>query len=685
MDSRTFLDGLNASEIQVECLVRGLSPTDSNSQIELNNLLVTEQTNKEIRPKSSHVISLPEIEIETCKGKSLELNNLSDRLGQNPTIDESWVLFTRSKHWRDRAERISNTFGNIMDINSIASSIRRVMNWQIKRINDVRAQQKGHAPEQTNTAPQPSFAPTINSSPNASSDKVVIENFQSVSSSQVANKNVVNPLCGTLPKNPSQLQGNILNSIFPPNPHLNSILLNNQNNQSQVYRQVPPIPNYRNDYCVNQPPNQVNIPNLRSHVNYENLDLGLPQANPPIGQAVNLRGPFAGQEFKLRQKWNIAYDGSNSKNVRDFIYRLETLATDDGYPLANLTRILHMFLSDKANDWFWVYKQSYPNTTWVEMRAAIIAYFSRFDSEDETREQIIRRFQGVKESFSDFSLEIQKLNGRLGRRLSEREILHRLFHNMHPALRNATLGYQAQILSVEDLRILCSRFEQLWGETSFDPKRNYEPQFRRRLGINEVQGDVLSSENLYGLNQHGDNYASRSCCGCSCSQKPPLIYDNNPHCNAIQSNFQPVSNNLYGQSISLPQYPQESTSNPFYNPAQYNDPGTIVDSRGRECVEISEISDQNKFKAPSRSMLVICWNCHDLGHIYPDCTQPLLHQFCFGCGVHGVIKPNCNICKNKKNQGNLSTGGVNQRGQSRSNQTSNNLNSNQTGQQMLNK
>lgn len=133
-----------------------------------------------------------------------------------------------------------------------------------------------------------------------------------------------------------------------------------------------------------------------------------------------------------------------------------------------------MFLLDKTSDWYWVYEQDNPGTTWVRMRAAMLAYFSRSDFDEETREKLVKRVQGSRESFSNFSLDIHKLNCRWVNRLSERDILHRLFNNMHLALCNSMMTYFQHVHSFEDSRMVCSRFEKLWNQTGFDPRNSFE-------------------------------------------------------------------------------------------------------------------------------------------------------------------------------------------------------------------
>lgn len=141
-------------------------------------------------------------------------------------------------------------------------------------------------------------------------------------------------------------------------------------------------------------------------------------------------------------------------------------------------------------DWFWEFKQTNSNATWFDVRIGILRYFCPDESEEQTKEMIIRKLQGAKESFSDFALDIQKLNGRLRNRLSDIEMMERLYQNMIPAtsmhLRNVILASKSRINSIEELRMLCQRYERMWAQTGYDPRNfSYTTQRRRHL-VNEM-------------------------------------------------------------------------------------------------------------------------------------------------------------------------------------------------------
>lgn len=49
-----------------------------------------------------------------------------------------------------------------------------------------------------------------------------------------------------------------------------------------------------------------------------------------------------------------------------------------------------------------------------------------------------------------------------------------------------------------------------------------------------------------------------------------------------------------------------------------------------------------------------CWN-YDENHRYHYCDIPIDKEFCFGCGMKGLLKPNCPTC-NPINSGNYQEG-----------------------------
>lgn len=609
MDVNKFLERLNSAELEIEYYLRGLSSQQRDAKSFLIKAILAENDDKTKMPRFSHISpnSDPTVEIETCRMKSDECNAVLDQLETEPPIEQVYSNLSRTKHYRDRADRIVNTFTSIRDvadITNIASSLRRVTNRYIKILNDYSKKQEVTAMNtETNFGSSACALSTENTGSNTAESEPQTSSEQSVTSI----KEVIAPQPGNLNLGNTSISTSGSRQSSGTTPKIPNQNQAHANNNTDVLRDLDPkiiqaIAEVFAKMQINQPINKppVNepvleipflpLPNQRQNDNQnQRRDENLGNQQYPQFQVV--QRDFTHQ---LRQRWNLSFDGE-SGDVKDFVYRLEVMARDDRIPDETLARCLHMFLSGKASDWYWVYKQNTPNAVWPRMRDAIVSYFSSYESEDETREMIIRRYQGPKETFSDFALEIQKLNGRLRRRLTEQELIIRLCQNMNPALRNVTLAYQVNIQRIEELRVICQRFEKMWSQTGYDPRGFSDASWRRRPTVNELE---YPAEKTYSLPENSSD---------------------------VQ---------FYQEAVR-----PSSTGN--YENSPTNDPRLDVSALN---------APQRRDFGPERRNYVICWNCKDIGHIYIDCTQDLLHKFCFGCGRENVRKPDCYNCQKKMSE-----------------------------------
>lgn len=53
----------------------------------------------------------------------------------------------------------------------------------------------------------------------------------------------------------------------------------------------------------------------------------------------------------------------------------------------------------------------------------------------------------------------------------------------------------------------------------------------------------------------------------------------------------------------------------------------------------------------NRNDLSLCWNCHDIGHVFSQCPHPQMAVFCFTCGTRGVITVTCPKCSGNLQRG----------------------------------
>lgn len=626
MDVVKFLEGLTAPEIEIECFVRGLNMQQSGCKELLAQAFIAEEQDRKKKPLLSHIPqqSNPETEIEMCRAKSAELNLQMTVLGPDPPLESLCLALCRAKHYKDRADRIINTFGNIEDINAVASSLRRIVNHYFRIINDKSKQSLPPSlpPVESNVDLNQSFITQKSPESLKLHSKSNAENSTDISQNKSAGGgSIVKPTSGSqqfgaIPKfktrpiqnltNPRdsdfKLSSNDENILQTADPNLilaiAEIMAKVQIAQNDIVdqenRRLSSISENQNKYknpnerLVSKNDgfdNRQRVSHLHSHQSQvhnqpEQAEYLLHSRTPMHND--NIQRDLT---YRLKQRWNISFDGSDSSNVKDFIYRFETLARDDGIPEASLVRCLHMFLSNKAHDWYWVYKQNTPLATWIEIRDALIAYFTSYESEDETREMIIRRFQGSKEAFADFALDIQKLNGRLQCKLSEPQLINRLCLNMNPALRNVTLSHQANFRTIEDLRVICQRYEKMWSQTGYDPRNFIDPvrhELRRRPKINELDD---GTETQYSRET--------------------------------------------GQFLNESDATEVMIQNEIIAAVQ-------------QAQHISTDAERREY--------VICWNCKEIGHTFFDCNEDITRKFCFGCGRENVRKPDCFNCQKRKSE-----------------------------------
>lgn len=120
--------------------------------------------------------------------------------------------------------------------------------------------------------------------------------------------------------------------------------------------------------------------------------------------------------------------------------------------------------------------------------------FSSPEAERETRRQIQqRRCQGTSESFNCFVLEMESLNGRLVNGFDEEELINLVRENMSPVLHSVTLTLE--IHSIWQLRAVCQKYEILWSQSGFDPRKqvNTNRSHTASKFVSEIENNQTSN------------------------------------------------------------------------------------------------------------------------------------------------------------------------------------------------
>ena len=150
MESKTLWDSLSPEELEVEYTVRGMSSTQVGVEKKLLESIQKECQNSSLKPKISHITANPEVELDNISQQSIELDKALD-LAENSPHSEKRKLLVRILHWRDRAQRLINSFPNLQGTSIIINSLERLsryINRDLKKVESVsETQKKGAVPK----------------------------------------------------------------------------------------------------------------------------------------------------------------------------------------------------------------------------------------------------------------------------------------------------------------------------------------------------------------------------------------------------------------------------------------------------------------------------------------------------------------------------------------------------------
>ena len=108
------------------------------------------------------------------------------------------------------------------------------------------------------------------------------------------------------------------------------------------------------------------------------------------------------------EKWKISFDGTTS--VSDFLFKLETLFMRTLCAENHLLSNFQIFLSGKAEKWYWQYVKQERHITFASLKHAITKEFGNLEKDLEIMLKISARKQSAKESFDDFYSSIISMN-----------------------------------------------------------------------------------------------------------------------------------------------------------------------------------------------------------------------------------------------------------------------------------
>lgn len=178
--------------------------------------------------------------------------------------------------------------------------------------------------------------------------------------------------------------------------------------------------------------------------------------------------------------WKLSYDGTTS--VSDFLFKVDTLCernqcTDD-FILSNFP----MFLSGKADTWYWQFIKQNPNYNYTFLRYALTKEFGQLESDHEIMMRISLRKQHAKETYDEFHSSLVSMNLRMRDPISERSLIDIIKRNVNPNLK--MLLFNSPARNLEDLRDQARKAERVLLEN-----KNQFVTIGSSKHINEIEVD----------------------------------------------------------------------------------------------------------------------------------------------------------------------------------------------------
>lgn len=533
------LSYLEPDELVIECQLRGIDPGHESARDRLRSQLRRELTEPWIRPSLSHPIASAHTELLACGSKICELGEtrVSPALAVSPTLSKT--VLARCSHLQNRLLRLANTLPTSAPI--VKELLEHLHQIRHQCMEDSGLGTTAGTTSSTQGADQQSSASAPGwANISAAFNQILLGQSQRATPQASSTRPPVE-------------------SRPPPNA--------NRNSRWQASRYLQPGVRTGNPLPPDLNPNDT-----------PGVDTGEIDVSPGLVRTIRSRSP----------KWNLSFSGeSSSMSVDDFIFRLESCASDDRINLQLLPSKIHRYLQGKALNWYWTYRRKFASPDWEVMKTALRQTFRGHENDFEMKRMIEDRKQRFNESFGDFRLAVESLAARLSIPLAEYELVQILRHNMSARLQNALLWKEAPNCDV--LHALCSQVERLWAAQD----RRRPPADRSQRAVNELsEGTVPTSLDL-----------------------PPGLANSFPG--------DPLVFPFCGPTESCPDVREEVQAM-----GQTDAPRTRNVFIGR----------------PINPGLRVCWNCEDLGHSFQNCPKEQRRLFCYGCGRTNRVKANCENC-----------------------------------------
>ncbi|XP_058817647.1 putative uncharacterized protein DDB_G0271606 [Topomyia yanbarensis] len=405
--------------------------------------------------------------------------------------------------------------------------------------------------------------------------------------------------------------------------------LREQQNQG-VFRQGfqnNSIPGHGDPYLRNQsgmPQQQRELDNIPPHLREDFIRFLGSQGRPNTPTMSNLQAT-PNRFSQPVHKWPFEYTGQpNIIQLGEFLNQVNTYADTEGIDEQTLLRSVKHLLKGRALQW---YTRSYIHlTSWEVFKSEIKQEFLPPNYSEIIKQDLYLRFQGSNESFTTFYRDLVAAFEIVEPALSESEKLFIMKSHLNSDY--TPIAAASRAITVKDLVAVCKDFEvsrsySIRGRASTTPRipwnKSETPAFQRPVTSR------VDNPNRQLFNRHPFNTAQVN----TLELKPDGEEDWNP--------LEIQEREAFQQGVAMQNEITASATE------EVNAVRLQQNWKERTATEPQQPSS-SEHRTRNSVPTIICWQCENPGHTYPNCPNQKRFLFCYSCGKKGCTTRNCEAC-----------------------------------------
>lgn len=323
-------------------------------------------------------------------------------------------------------------------------------------------------------------------------------------------------------------------------------------------------------------------------------------------------------QYRLRStqpihKWPFSYAGeAKIMQLAVFLNQVETYAnTEDVDELALLRGVKHL-LRGRALEW---YIRSYNNLqSWEHFKKEIKKEFLPQAYSQHMKRDLYWRIQGPDEPFLKYYRDILALSEVVEPPIADQDRFYIMKSNLNPEF--AAIASASRAATVEELISVCKDYD----EARTYSQRSRTPQASRLVGTSQAPSiPPRTTRPITSANPWNRPLPART-----------------QHVNLLEENETDIPE--HRDDLNRPQEPEEGIDNDQVTLEEGLPELNAIRSSTWQPGHIP----QHSTRASHPNM--VCWQCEQQGHVFPNCPNSKTFIFCFRCGKKGTTSRSCPDC-----------------------------------------